>query len=40
MATAREALLVTAVGVVVRGRDPADQPTPTVNFSAKKREVA
>ena len=34
------AVLATVVDVVVRDRDPADQPAPTVIFSAKKREVA
>jgi predicted PurR-regulated permease PerM len=34
------AVLATVVDVVVRDRDPADQPTPTVIFSAKGREIA
>lgn len=34
------AVLATLVDVVVRDRDPADEPTPTVIFSAKEREIA
>ena len=34
------AVLATLVDVVVRGRDPADQPAPTVILPAKEREVA
>jgi putative heme transporter len=34
------AVLATVVDVVVRDRDPSDQPTPTVIFSAKEREIA
>ena len=34
------AVLATVVDVVVRDRDPADEPTPTVIFRAKEREIA
>jgi predicted PurR-regulated permease PerM len=34
------AVLATVVDVVVRDRDPADQPTPTVIFSARDSEIA
>jgi predicted PurR-regulated permease PerM len=34
------AVLATVVDVVVRDRDPADQPAPTVIFSARDREMA